>query len=167
MGGDGPTNRPLFRLGEHIRRLRTHLNKLKQAKQMFLWEQGILGHFTDLQSCFPIILPFSGRQSLPFIYRTHLICYILGENATASPLCTRAEDQSSWAGNPSTNYAANCRTGCPFIHHHSANISSSGGWWSWSSSRALWGRLVRPIPVTHSRCLYLFVIFLALFSLSN
>lgn len=45
----------------------------------------------------------SGKQSLPFIYRIHLICYILGENDIASLLCSRAEDQSSWVGNPSIN----------------------------------------------------------------
>lgn len=45
----------------------------------------------------------SGKQSLPFIYRIHLICYILGENDIASLLCTRAEDQPSWVGNLSIN----------------------------------------------------------------
>lgn len=97
----------------------------------------------------------------------HLIHYTLRENATANPLCTRTEDQSSWIGNPSINYTANCHTSCSFIQHHSTNISSSCWWWSWSFSRALWGRPILSSSVTHSRCLYLFVIFLALCSLSN
>lgn len=41
-------------------------------------------------------------------------------NAAASPLCTRAEDQSSWAGSPSINYAANCLTGL-LVHSSSFN----------------------------------------------
>lgn len=86
----------------------------------------------------------------------HLSRCALGEKATASPLCTRAGDQSSWAGNPSINYAANCHTGCPFIQHHSTNISSPCWWWSWSFSRALWGRLVLASSVTHSRCLFVY-----------
>ena len=59
---------------EYMCRLRAHLNELEQAKQIFLWEQRvlghfphlqILGHFPHLQSCSPIIFPFLGSRASP------------------------------------------------------------------------------------------------------
>lgn len=122
----------------------------------------MLGHFNDLQNCFPVIFPFLGNR-VSILRGVYISSVVSERNTTSIPLCTRAEDQSSWAGSPSINYAANCLTGCSFIQHHSTNISSSCWWWSWSFSRALWGRLALTSSVTHSRFLYLFVIWGALF----
>lgn len=50
---------------ESMCRLRAHLNELEKAKQLFLLEQRVLGHFPQLQSCFPIIFPFLGSRASP------------------------------------------------------------------------------------------------------
>ena len=97
---------------EYMCRLRAHLNELEQSKANIPLGAESFRAFpssTDFRA-FPsstellsYYFSLSGKQSLPFIYRIHLICYILRENDIASLLCTRAEDQSSWVGNLSIN----------------------------------------------------------------
>lgn len=114
MGGGIATNRLLFRLGKQ----RVHV-QVKSSSQWVGASKANIPLGAESFRAFPSSTDFrafpsstellsyyfslSGKQSLPFIYRIHLICYILGENDIASLLCTRAEDQSSWVGNLSIN----------------------------------------------------------------